>query len=66
MSIILVSWSRKYASTPQSLTFIRVLAPIALIYGKPNGSVHKIINSEKSKILPYTGLNLVHLIAKEK
>lgn len=47
--------------TPHSLTSITMLVPIVPIFENANYSLQKIINSEKSKLLPYTGLNPIHL-----
>jgi len=47
---------------PHFLTSIGMLEPIVPIYGNPNGGVHQIKNSEKSKILPLTSLKLLHSI----
>jgi len=52
--------------TPHLLTSIGMLDFIAPIYGNPNGGVHQITNSVKSKILPHTGLKLIHSIVKIK
>jgi len=43
-----------------------MLALILLIYGNPDDDVRQKISSEKSKILPYTGLNPIPSIAKMK
>lgn len=62
----LITLLPKYTPTPHSLTYIVMSTSIVPIYGNPNSGVHLIINLKKSKILPATGPNPMHNIAKMK